>query len=269
MQKYNCVKGYLLPYIIEGDRRWTGGRWLWWLHCLEKGEVSGEIPRIEFGSDNAGQLLARRHLELLVGRLERKSWSGARLLIQWLSWSLGFGEYPPEIDEEDHMYLYKNFKAGYLQKAPYDYFGDILSDRKGKYNPTAFFPTPHHLVEMITQMNMDSADQGKGIFKTVMDPCAGTSRMLLHASNYSVFLYGQDIDPTVVSASMVNGCLYAPWLVWPIQPSEEKPYYKVPESMALKASMMLKLYDVFMQQLTGLNRQEVEVEEPALSLSVE
>jgi hypothetical protein len=39
--------------------------------------------------------------------------------------------------------------------------------------------------------------------------------MLLVASNYSYRLYGADIDGTVIKATLVNGYLYAPWLVKP------------------------------------------------------
>jgi hypothetical protein len=39
--------------------------------------------------------------------------------------------------------------------------------------------------------------------------------MLLAASNHSYRLYGADIDPTVIKATLVNGYLYAPWLVKP------------------------------------------------------
>ena len=51
--------------------------------------------------------------------------------------------------------------------------------------------------------------------KTVMDPCVGTGRMLLAASNHSYRLYGCDINPTVIKATLINGFLYAPWLVRP------------------------------------------------------
>ena len=39
--------------------------------------------------------------------------------------------------------------------------------------------------------------------------------MLLVASNVSVRLFGQDINPTVLKALLVNGYAYAPWLVRP------------------------------------------------------
>jgi hypothetical protein len=39
--------------------------------------------------------------------------------------------------------------------------------------------------------------------------------MLLVASNFSVRLFGQDINPTVIKALLVNGYAYVPWLVRP------------------------------------------------------
>ncbi len=47
--------------------------------------------------------------------------------------------------------------------------------------------------------------------KTVCDPCVGTGRMLLCASNYSCRLYGVDILHNMVTATTLNLFLYAPW----------------------------------------------------------
>lgn len=38
--------------------------------------------------------------------------------------------------------------------------------------------------------------------------------MLLHASNFSLNLWGTDIDPLVIAACKINGVLYAPWLAF-------------------------------------------------------
>jgi hypothetical protein len=40
--------------------------------------------------------------------------------------------------------------------------------------------------------------------------------MLLAASNFSLRLSGQDIDPVVLKIAQINGSLYAPWMVWPV-----------------------------------------------------
>lgn len=59
--------------------------------------------------------------------------------------------------------------------------------------------------------------------KKVCDPCAGTGRMLMYASNHSLFLYGADIDSVCVMATKVNGFLYMPWMVRPGLPAPEQP----------------------------------------------
>jgi len=51
--------------------------------------------------------------------------------------------------------------------------------------------------------------------KTVMDPCVGSGRMLMHASNFSLRLYGIDIDASLVKLTYLNGALYVPWILRP------------------------------------------------------
>ena len=66
---------------------------------------------------------------------------------------------------------------------------------------------------MMAKMEMEGEDCRA---KSVCDPCSGTGRLLLAASNYSMRLYGVDINRTVIKASLINGYLYAPWLVRPL-----------------------------------------------------
>jgi hypothetical protein len=40
--------------------------------------------------------------------------------------------------------------------------------------------------------------------------------MLLHASNFSLNLWGQDIDPLAVALCKINGAMYAPWMSFPL-----------------------------------------------------
>jgi hypothetical protein len=111
--------------------------------------------------------------------------------------------------------LYRTINLGPLLLEPYDYLGAWIADQKGKWNPHAFFPTPHHAVEMMAQMTFADVDPCKARSLTVHDPCMGTGRMLLHSSNWSLRLSGVDIDAQVIRAAKVNGALYAPWLVRP------------------------------------------------------
>jgi hypothetical protein len=106
-----------------------------------------------------------------------------------------------------------------LLEHPHDYFGDHVAASKAKgWNPTGFYPTPHSVVELMVRMTMhDAKEEGRDLrTSTVGDPCVGSGRMLLHASNLSLRLYGQDLDPLAVTLCKLNGVLYAPWMVFPL-----------------------------------------------------
>lgn len=51
---------------------------------------------------------------------------------------------------------------------------------------------------------------------SVHDPCVGTGRTLLSASNWSLRLSGQDLDGTVLKGCRINLWLYAPWGMFPL-----------------------------------------------------
>jgi hypothetical protein len=70
----------------------------------------------------------------------------------------------------------------------------------------------------MVQMTMhDSKQDDRDLRRaTVCDPCVGSGRMLLHSSNFSLHLFGQDIDPLAVAMTKINGAVYAPWLSFPL-----------------------------------------------------
>jgi type I restriction-modification system DNA methylase subunit len=95
-----------------------------------------------------------------------------------------------------------------------------MSKGRGKnFNPNGFFPTPHEVVECMSQMAFSGADQHLAKFQTVNDCCVGTGRMLLHASNHSLRLSGADIDGLVLEICKINLALYAPWGAFPFPES--------------------------------------------------
>jgi hypothetical protein len=67
--------------------------------------------------------------------------------------------------------------------------------------------------------------------------------MLLHASNCSLALFGQDIDPLAVAMCKLNGVLYAPWMVFPLpaaivdtpgeSPSAERAVLETPKEVRI------------------------------------
>jgi hypothetical protein len=152
---------------------------------------------------------------------EDHSWASFNRLVDWLAWGLAVSREIPPLKEDTHEALYRTFNLEPLLLNPHDYLGWMLAERhRDGWNPNAFFPTPHPVVELMVQLTLDGGkdhDQGRDPrLNTVLDPCVGTGRVLLHASNYSYCLYGCDIDPLVAMITRINAALYAPWLAFPL-----------------------------------------------------
>lgn len=220
--------GWLVPYLIELDQlSWR--RWDYWFCTMEKGALLNEpIPQIVFGHreqrvDGEGSH-ACTHLEHCLDLIPNcgsgswqswGNWTYFDYLMDWLLYGFGYPgqpRLPAEPVEGSSVRLYQYFNLGVLLAEPYDYLGGILAANKhGRH--LAFYPTPHNVVELMVRMTF--CDETDHRLETVSDPCLGTGRMLLHSSKHSLRLYGMDLNPTVIKVSLVNGFLYAPWLVKP------------------------------------------------------
>lgn len=225
---------WMVPYLLAGDSMFGVGRLNWWLGSFEtpSGIPAGDIPPIHFQGVGSSQVRsglptmgidgeqlspmgARKHIDRIISKLGG-SWEAALYLVRWLHWGLGLcardATRPREPYEGWADTLYRDFKLGVLQAADSDVLGGIFAERHGAgWNPHAFYPTPHPLCELMVQMTM-SGDMGK--VSSVCDPCVGTGRFLLHASNYSINLWGMDIDEIMVMVCGINLALYAPWGVY-------------------------------------------------------
>ena len=214
-------RGWLLPYVIESHALVpaVADRWGYHLRTLEAGRLLGEpIPQVAFGPPDPKVYGLLRDWSRLVGR-DLGGWSDFRALLDWLCWGLALSGESPRLSEEVNEQLYRQVNVGPLLARPYDYLGEhVASGKSGGWNPTAFYPTPHNVVQCIVEMTMHDAGRDGRDPRTlsVCDPCVGSGRMLLHASNYSLCLFGQDVDPLAVAMCKVNGALYAPWLSFPL-----------------------------------------------------
>ena len=121
--------------------------------------------------------------------------------------------------DEVNERLYRQVNLVPLLERPFDYLGQHVASGKARgWNPTAFYPTPHPVAQCMARLLLHDADKdGRDPrLRSVCDPCVGSGRLLLHASNYSLNLWGQDIDPLAVAMCKLNGALYAPWLSFPL-----------------------------------------------------
>lgn len=177
----------------------------------------GPIPQVRFDHRDPAVLKALENAIRIAGEKRHGwGWSALRAFLDWLGWGLGtITEEPRELDDEIQEKLYRTFDLGPWLCSPYDYLATYICESQGRgWNPHAFFPTPHNVCEMMVAMQMGNDDADiRG--RSVHDPAMGTGRMLLHASNYSLRLYGQDIDRMMVACTKINGALYAPWIVAP------------------------------------------------------
>jgi hypothetical protein len=213
----------MLPYLLQlEDLSW--GRWDHWARTMQAGKILDEpIPQIEWASSYDHGTTAFKMLERALNSVTKygewggwSCWTYFDYFLDWALFGLGYGGQheepePPHGCEDASLRLYQLFNLEPLLAYPNDYLGQILAENNyGRRS--GFFPTPIDVCSMMVKMQFGEDDCRS---KTVCDPCVGTGRMLLCASNYSYRLYGQDINPTVIKACMFNAYLYAPWLVRP------------------------------------------------------
>lgn len=211
-------RGWLLPYRIDAEvHPDVPKRWDYWARTMLAGKLLDEpIPQISFVHPGERESCAKM-LDKWVRTVEETGggWSAFTMLVDWFMWAFGMDKEPPaQINEKLNEQLYRMVDIGPMLLAPADWLGEWLAARMtSRWNSAGFYPTPHAIVEMMLRMNFPEGGDYRD--KTVCDPALGTGRMLLHASNYSLRLYGQDIDRTVTRICKVNGAMYCPWLCSP------------------------------------------------------
>jgi hypothetical protein len=94
-------------------------------------------------------------LETCVHLIHRQesSWSAFHQFVDWLAWGLAVSREQPRLESQTNEGLYRTFNLEPLLLYPHDYLGQMVADnRSGGWNPHAFFPTPHSVVEMMVRM---------------------------------------------------------------------------------------------------------------------
>ena len=213
--------GWITAYVqLCEDRPGIAPRYQYALRTIAAGRLLDEpIPQIDFvgeGSAEAGQ--GMKMLEQMVKIAEYRSGfsRGFEEILKWLGFGLGVTDEQTAMDDREQEELYRLFDASKWLLAPTDYLGQFMAERSyGK--AAAFFPTPMHLCTAMTAMTFGHAvKDGKDTrHLTTHDPCVGTGRFLLAASNYTLRLSGMDIMWAAVLATKINLALYAPWYLIP------------------------------------------------------
>ncbi len=216
-----AYRGWIQPYLQgwEMQLRQEESRYAYFYELWLTGELGDRpIPRLDFQDTQRNGGAALKNIWQCISICdEGGSWSGLTDFIYWLAFGLGVHTEASQLSDKVQAQLYRKFNVKSWLEAPYDYLGDLLCERKKGWNPAGFFPTPHAVVEMMVRMTFGEDEDQRAL--TVNDPAVGTGRMLLHASNFSLRLSGQDIDPLCVAICKINGALYAPWLAFGLPPS--------------------------------------------------
>lgn len=215
-------RGWLLPYVQLGHAVIPdcAERWPWWLAAVHNRELPGPIPQMHFGTSVRSP--STKSLEACLRKIEGRwgSWESFRLFCEWLGWGLAVHNEAPKFEPELNEALYRTFDLEPWLRNPGDHLGDFIAEQRSSgWNPTAFYPTPHELIEAMLLFTIGGSEHEGNPFVTFFEPCCGTGRMFLHASNATLCMAGQDIDRLVVLITLINGALYVPWLAFP--PSAE------------------------------------------------
>ena len=207
-------KGWLLPSLVRFDAT-LSKRWEYWLNTLDAGQLLAQpIPQIHWLF--APHPTPQKNLTDVLSRCPHQTaFEAFRLFVDWLLYALGDASVdaaPSGIDPSLHLQWYETFNLGLYLKHPYDYLGHYAADlySSGRRNPTAYFPTPMHLSVCMAKMVMGVEDKTA----SVCDPCVGSGRLLMAASNYSLNLYGMDIDLLIVKVCRINMWWYVPWCIY-------------------------------------------------------
>ena len=230
--------GWFAHYLLEAEAR-INGRWPYWAEILTSGTIGQTpIPRLHFGMVGVegertiayGEDVERNHMLGRCGtRGEARSnleWAfsrafdqGASLsdLIEWWLFAFGSKTVPekPRLEARAEAAMYCGVELHRLLAHPGDWAAHIATLYYGdnrRYNAHAWFPTPINIAELMVRMQFGDASEQDFRCATVNDPCCGTGAMLLPASNYSLRLYGQDIDRTMCRLCEWQAWLYVPWL---------------------------------------------------------
>lgn len=207
-------RGWLIPYVQMCEAHpLVAKRYDYVLRTLGRGRLLDEpLPEIGFASEyDPATRPGIAMLKKCLDRIEYESgWSnGMRELCEWIGFALGVTTGVSKLAADVQEFLYRTFNLEPLLLQPSDYLGLMLSETNhGKRN--GFFPTPINICELMIRLTSgDKTGDRRG--ELMSDPCVGTGRMLLVASNYSMRLFGQDLDYLCCLITKINLALYAPW----------------------------------------------------------
>lgn len=212
-------RGWLLPFLFTyDDLLW--GRWRYWTDILQKGTIegSGPIPQIEWVDTYSKR---SEETKKMLNKCLLHHEATIENFADWLLWGLAGTNEIPQVSEKLNEHYYRCFDLFLVLDNPTDYLSHLLCDQTGKgyKKGLGYFPTPFNISRMMVDILYGDGDPEQKKRQTVHDPCVGCGSMLLHASNYFLRGYGQDISGIAVKLCTIQMYWYAPWYARPGQVS--------------------------------------------------
>lgn len=243
---HKMQKRWLFPMLVAIDQLPDigTGRWSYWSNTLLDADQQkpGPIPTVKFGRPNPDTI---KNITQTLKIAEQAGVRHSRAFEAWVVWVLhGLGcsgvidpDAPDQKNFLDHdtpdlipdlKYAgitpkildgwYETFNLGLMIQYPADYCAYFAQGGANKdYNPytgSGFFATPIEVSKLLCDIQFGTMDRAEARRQKVHDPCCGTGSMLLAASNHSLRLSGIDINRFMVLCTILQGYLYAPWMVW-------------------------------------------------------
>ncbi len=209
-------RGWLVPYIQMCEAHPSiSPRYDYVLRTIEAGRLLDEpIPECRFVGERSKETdPGMKMLAQLVKTIESRTGYSRSIdeLAKWLGFATGVTPERSELADGDQEQLYRIFDISKWLTAPSDYLGEYMAEY-GYGKGAGFFPTPMPICTMMAQLVYGDGDHRLAM---VNDPCVGTGRTLLAASNYSLRLTGQDINWLCVLVTKINFAIFAPWHLIP------------------------------------------------------
>lgn len=204
-------RGWMVPFLLAyDDLLW--GRWSYWLDICQKGTITGSapIPQLKFSSLGEPGVV---HTMKMFEKCLHHSEATIDNFADWLLWALAETQDKPNVSARLNEYYYKHFDLFLVLNDPTDYLSAVLSEQTGRgyKSGLGYFPTPMHVVELMTQITFAGGDREAAKRQTLSDPCVGCGAMLLPASNYVLRAYAMDISQVAIKLCRIQMKWYAPW----------------------------------------------------------
>ena len=243
-----------LKRLIEARKGWSSWRiplykqsvrWQWWSNAMLIKRVLPDYipwPKIDFAEHVQDSDPPMKMIKKCLEQFHDIKFE------DFLDWILfNFGDYhtkelPPSVTPKHVEYWNQHFDLSMLLLREGDWIGqwyevnEASNFVKGKQG---FFTTPMNICTLMAKITMES---NTDLLTEMNEPCCGTGRMFLAASNYTLLMCGQDINLTCIKICRINAWLYMPSIAMPCKDLVPSNVLKIPRKLWLQHGIDRPIY---------------------------